>query len=109
MNNVHGIFHDFKKIGHLKQENGSSANRCVQFKTLFTETHLQIKFGDGSVKQNILIACTGLALAPLTCLKWSIKKNQGRFHGRCTVFFLCVFVLGHFKEEMGSGERFSVI
>ena len=26
-------------------------------------------------------------------------KNQGRFHGRRTVFFLCVFVLGQFKGK----------
>ena len=36
-------------------------NRCVQLKKLFSETHPQIKFEDGSVKRNtILIACTGL-------------------------------------------------
>ena len=59
---------------------------------LFLETYPKIKFEDGSVKQNILIACTGLALAPFSCLKWPIQKNQGRFHGRRTVYFLCVFV-----------------
>ena len=67
-----------------------------------------MKFEDGSVKQNILIPFTGLALALFSFLKWSFKKNQGRFHGRRTVFFLCVFVLGNFKEEMVSFEGFSV-
>ena len=42
------------------------------FLELFSETHPQIKFEDGSVKQNILIACTGLALAHFFCLKWQI-------------------------------------
>ena len=37
-----------------------------------------------------------------------LKKNQGRFQGRRTEFFLCVFVLGHFKEEMVSVEGLSV-
>ena len=63
-----------------------------------------------SVLKNILIACTGLVLAPFYCFKWPIyKKNQGRFHGRRTVFFLCVLFLGQFKEEMMSGKDFSVI
>ena len=52
--------------------------------------------------------CTGSALAPFPCLKWPIKKNQGRFHGRCTIFFLCIFVLGQFKEKMMSVKGFSV-
>ena len=78
-------------------------------KKLFSETPPQIKFGDGSVKQNILISCTCLALAPFSYLKWTSFFNQARFHGRHTVFFLCVFVLGQFKEEMVSGEGFSVI
>ena len=76
-------------------------------KKLFSETRPQI-FEDESVKQNISIAYTGLALVPFSYLKWAIfKKNQGRFHGRRTVFFLCVFVLRQFKEkEMVSGEVF---
>ena len=46
-------------------------------------------------------------LVPNRCMQ--LKKNQGRFHGRRTVFVLCVFVLGQFKEEMVSGEEYSVI
>ena len=61
------------------------------------------------MKINILIAYTGLALAAFSCLKCQFKTIQGRFHGRRTVFFLCIFVYGQFKEEMVSGEGFSVI
>ena len=47
-------------------------------KKLFSETYPQIKFEDGSVKQNFLVVCTGLALAPFSGLKWPIKKKSGK-------------------------------
>ena len=62
-----------------------SPNRCVHLKILFSETHPQIKFQDWYVKQNILIACTVLALAPVSCLKWPIFK---KIREDRTVFFL---------------------
>ena len=45
----------------------------MQLKKKFSETLLRIKFEDGSVKQNILIECTILALAPFSYLKTSGK------------------------------------
>ena len=82
----------------------------MQFKKKFSsESHPQIKFEYGSVKQNILIACTGLALAPFSCLKWPIFKKIREDSMDFAQYFSCVFfVLGTFKEEMVSFEGFSV-
>ena len=41
--------------------------------------------------------------------KSPIFKNQRKDSMDVVVFFLCVFVLGQLKEEMVSGEDFSVI
>ena len=56
-------------------------------------------FRDSSSNYFDCVHWLGATLAPFSCLKWPIKK-KGRFHGRRTVYFLCVFVLGQFKEEM---------
>ena len=70
---------DLKNIYvHLKQENGASVQLVRAIKKLFLETYPHIKFEDGSEKQNFLIVC----------INW--------------------LVLGQFKEEMVSGEGFSV-
>ena len=70
-----------------------------------------IKFEDESMKQNILIVCTGLTLAPL--FKMANVKNQRKdsmdvVHCTTFRFFLCVLVLGQFKDKMVSVECFSV-
>ena len=86
-------------IDHLKQENGASAQPVSAIKKLCSDTHPQIKLEDRSVKQNILIACTGLALALFSCLKWPIlKKIMDDSMDVVQYFFLCVFILGQFKE-----------
>ena len=70
---------------------------------MFSETHPQIKFEDGSVKQNILIACTGLAIAPFSCLKWLILKKIRKDYMDVVQYFTCVF---SFKGRSGEWRGF---
>ena len=75
----------FLKIGYIKQENGVSTQTVRAIKKNSESPH-QTKFEDGSVKQNFLIACTGLALAPFSCNgEWQgffsyLKRNLIRTH-----------------------------
>ena len=47
----------FQNVRILIPSHQLTLDDCLQ--ALFSETHPQIKFEDGSVKQNILIVCTG--------------------------------------------------
>ena len=58
---------------------------------MFSETASQIKFEGGSVKPNILLACTGLALVPFCCLKWPIFKKSGKIPWTSYIIFLVGF------------------
>ena len=45
--------------GNFIEKNDSSTQPVRAIKKMFSQTHPQIKFENGSVKQNILIVCTG--------------------------------------------------
>ena len=76
----HGIFRLIYKIGHVKQQNGTSAKQVSAIKknSFQRSIHSEIKFEDGSIKQNIVITCIVKARVPLCYLKWRILKILGK-------------------------------
>ena len=80
-----------KKLTILNKKMALVPNRYTQLKKFFSEAHLQIKYEDWSVSQNILVVCTGLAVAQFSCLKCPIKKKSGKIPWTSYSIFLVRF------------------
>ena len=83
-------------------------NWCVQLKNLFSDSSSNSICG-WVCKAKYFDCVNWFGASAISLFKMvNFLKNQGRFHGRRTVFLLCVFVLGHFKAVKMSFKGFSL-